>query len=382
VVWLAGRSSSWAAATLDLFPGRAWIGGALLVALLALGVSAILRHRTDARHLAVRVALAWCLMLVPARTVLARLPPYEAIHNTLWFLSVNLPLVMALLLGTGATLLAGAALRPRVLVGAGLLVLLGLDALTWPAGQRRAPDGIVANAERIGEALGRDPEKGRYLPYPYLEADAREAFALARAQRPCASSWLLWSAPRWDVAGIAALYRALLDAETLDAAAEPAMARLAAANVRYVLVRGGGRPLARLEERGLLVETASLAGDRLLRVTGHVDRTVLRVSSGSERAVAYARDSDTAFDIPNAAPGAYVIAEAWYPYWHVSTSSGAVDARPTAEGLIGFVIPEGAAPGSARVEYRRPATYRLFWGAAALALAVMLGLFLRARQKG
>ena len=385
VIWLAGGSRSWATATLDLFPGRAWIGGALLGVLLVLGVTAIVRRGTDARRLAVRVPLAWCLVLVPARTLLGRVPPYEAIHNTLWFLTVNLPLVTALLLGTGAACWARAALRHRVLVGGGLVVLLGLDALTWPTNQTRAARGIMANVERVGEALGRDPEEGRYLPYPYLEADAREAFALARARRPSASSWLLWCAPRWDVAGIASLYRALRDAETLDAAADAAMARLAAANVRYIILRGGGRRLARLEERGLLVETASIGDDRLLRVAGHVDRTVRRVTSGSEEAVAYVRDSDTAFEIPNAAPGAYVIAEAWYPYWHVSTASGEVDAHPTAEGLIGFVVPEGAAraqQASTRVEYRRPAFYRLLWLAPALALAVMLALVLRARQKG
>jgi hypothetical protein len=379
-LWLAGGDLSWARRTLLLFPQAPWVGAALLAAVLATAGVALFR---PPRAHAWKVFAAVVLVSLPSAAVLSRMPMYSSIHNKLWFLTVNVPLVTSLLLGLLAESAQQRVPRERTLLVVLAAGLLGLDLFAWPAGQCAAPRDLEEQSDREARLLAADPFPGRTLPYPYVESDPREAFALRAAPRPSASSWMLWTASRWGVATVATLYRDLdLAVRGDDAARARAASDLRDANVRYVIERGGGGELGPLESAGVLRQVARVGEDRVL-LFDHEDADVrVRPSGGGDpRPVAHQRESDTAFDVPQAPPGSYEVSEAWYPYWHASVDGAPLATHPGARGLISFEVPPGASR-HVRVVYERPGYYGVFRAMSALgALLVAALLFFAPRRR-
>ncbi len=306
IYWLAASSPAWWASSLLLFPSAPLVAGMFTAMFACVYVALVLLVAKNIPG-SWRVGLVLGLALLPflsARSLLAHLPVVGAIENLRWFAQVNQPLLAALLVAYASIWLNDASeLVVRVALS-GLALLFFVDHTLnrpiqseWDAASGSACD-----------ALASDPVKGRYLHYPYVESDWREAAFARHTNRANAGSWLLWSGTRGGVGRFAKLQDALRALEGTD---EPKM-RLAAEeaarlDVRYLVLRGRAQ-LGRAIELGILHDQ----GGGIFQLAAHHEASLVRGNLGP---LSYERPVNEVLIVPGATTGRLSIAEAFNPGW-------------------------------------------------------------------
>jgi hypothetical protein len=330
-----------------------------------------------ARRLGRRAALL--LVLAAAVTLftspfqaLRLLPPYSAMRNPLWFLTVNAPLLLALLSAVafdGLAARGGRVFRLAVPLATALTLVQARPYLD-PDSQPRVAAEAQQSFQLLGGVLQADPSEARYAWFPYRESWPYFGYADTFHRKPALYSWVLWNATRWGAGFLAEAYGELTSAaeslvrappgdEAAVAKLRSALQRLADANVKYLVTSASvshqltrSPDLEPFARAGMffVLRNALWREDALVRVED--------ATSGRVRSLSYQRprDEQITFDVSSGSDSAVLVAESFHPWWHATLDGAALQVRPTAHGLIGLALPSSSATGSRRVEltFARP----------------------------
>jgi hypothetical protein len=301
-----------------------------------------------ARRRGVWVGLAWSAGVAYFAVgtpflLLARVPPFDSIRNTLWFLTVNLPLLLSLL---AALFLDGPDFskpRPGVaLVAFTALAWLDLWPYLWiPTGL--AP-GTTETYRFVGQRLDEDPDSFRFVWLPYTRSQAEEAYADRFTTKRDYGSWLLWCSGKWGGRAVARGFGELRKFTELarrdDPRAVPAgqktLRYLALCDVKYLLIRWDHERFRPLVGHGLT--PVGLKGSLLVArndfwKAGHS----LRFPEDPDgRLDTLSRPDEETIQATFTASGPVVVSEAYHPYWKAELDGRPVPVEPTDGGLIGL----------------------------------------------
>ena len=153
------------------------------------------------RKRGVRAGLAWTagaiyLAVGAPYLILSRLPPFDSMRSTLWFLTINLPILLSLL---AALFLDGIDLSEarsgRALIALAALAWLDLWAyLRVPVG---LPPETTEMYRSVGQELDKDPDSFRFAWVPYETARPEEAYADRFTRKRDYGSWIYWCSGTW-----------------------------------------------------------------------------------------------------------------------------------------------------------------------------------------
>ncbi len=383
-IWLASGERSWARASAELFASSPMI--VVASAAVWFSIPLVARYALGVRAMVVAAVLIAVLGFVPSASVMARLPVYAEIKVATWFLVDNVPLLASLLV---ALLVDHASrqwnARARATLASVAVACATLDYGFDPV--RMIPSTIdVPGLRAAFGVINADPAPIRYLPYPYAESSADEGFALRFSRKASASSWLLWTCSRSGVARIARSYAelaALERAESFDEnAARAVLEGLAELGIKYLLVPESYQGLRWLEDAGLVARRGARVLENLV---WRVDSSVHALAGDP---VPYRRSDDETWSFTPPREGAYVIAEAWYPFWKASVDGVPIAIRESSGGLIEVVVDRGPMQSIAnrgsqvRVVYQRPAAYAALNVLAPAALLLALVRAVRGSKRG
>jgi hypothetical protein len=297
--------------------------------------------------------------------VLHLVPPYSAMRNPLWFLTVNAPLLLALLSAIaldGLAARAGNAFKLAATL-ATVVALLQASPYLDPDDQPKVPTALRQSFAMLGGILRSDPVEARYAWYPYIESNAYFGYADTFHAKPALYSWVLWTATRWGGDFVAEAYarltsaaEALLRAPLGDEAAGhqmgSALQNLADANVKYIVTSDlGFQQLTRSRD---LLPVARAGYFFVLRNTLWREDAFVRVedeAAGGPHTLSYQRprDEHIVFDVPSGTGGEVLIAESFHPWWHATLDGADLAVHPTARGLIVLTLPSAPEPRARRV---------------------------------
>jgi len=239
------------------------------------------------------------------------------------------------------------------------------------------------HAERcLGHVIG--GVRGVYDRHEYHaeKASAFEALADRYNHRSSFSAWILWAGPRWSARYVAAGYDRLDAALVRGEDAAEALAFLARANVKYLVIHEPIDGLRRLLDTNLVAPTYRLGTLLVLRNRAWLGDELVRLRPDERSATAvalpYQRPEPETIRIALPHAGRVVVAEAYHPHWRARLDGVAVAVTPSTNGLIAIDAP-GARPHELVLEFRAPRSYRLLPLASLVALvaASVLALLLR-----
>jgi len=300
--------------------------------------------------------------------VLHLVPPYSAMRNPLWFLTVNAPLLLALLSAIALDGLAARSTRAFRLAATLATVVAILQASPYldPDDQPKVPAALRQSYEVLGGILQSDPIEARYAWYPYLESNAYFGYADTFHKKPALYSWVLWTATRWGggflaeaYGGLTSAVESLLRAPLGDEAAGHQMRSvlqgLAEANVKYIVT--GDLGFQQLTRSRDLLPVARAGYFFVLRNTLWREDAFVRIedeATGGPHTLPYQRprDEHIVFDVPSGTDGEVLIAESFHPWWHATLDGADLAVHPTARGLMGLTLPS-ALPSAPEPRARR-----------------------------
>ena len=296
----------------------------LFGALAAVALWALRRHGASAGVLAAAVG-AYALVGSPW-LLISRIPPYDGMRNVLWFVTVNLPLLLALLAALFIEKIeAVEATAARSLAAVAVLASLDLS------GYLLLPPGFSPTTRELYESLGRvlraDPDSFRIAWTPFTLSHAEEAYADRLLRERDSGSWIIWSATRGGAAAITrgdaymTKARRLLrrGGDAASAAGERALHHYADCDVKYFLITREAASFRPLFGHGL---TPVLQAGGL--VVARNDSWVRGGGSGSGiRGIEIRRPDEVTIDGTFAGSGTLLVSESYHPYW-----AGELDGRP------------------------------------------------------
>jgi hypothetical protein len=355
--------------------GGTGAGAAVLIGLFgvfAAGAGWVFRRHGVVAGLVTTAAAAYILVGRPW-LLISRIPPYDGMRSVLWFLTVNLPILLALLAALFLEKIeAGEARAARSLAVVALLASLDLS------GYLLLPPGFSPTTRELYQSLGRalqaDPDSFRIAWTPFVLSHAEEAYADRLLRQRDSGSWIIWCATRWAAPAVMQGDAYMQEARRLlrrgggaaDAAAERALRHYADCDVKYFLIthaRASFRPMFGhgltpvLEAGPLLVARnefwarggGSGPGIRRLEVRRPDEETIEAVFEGS---------------------GPLLVSESYHPYWTGELDGRPVEVTPLRNTFLGI---RAASDGAHRLilRYRTPWYYLV---STALSLLSILGL--------
>lgn len=368
--------------------GGTWAGAAALIGLF--GAFAAVAGRVFRLHGAVAglvttAVVAYVLVGSPW-LLISRIPPYDGMRSVLWFLTVNLPVLLALLaalfLEKVEAVEAGAV---RSLTAVALLAWLDLS------GYLLLPPGFSPATRELYQSLGRvlqaDPDSFRIAWTPFALSHAEEAYADRLLRQRDSGSWLIWCATRWAAPAITKGDAYMQEARRLlrrggdaaDAAAERALRHYAACDVKYFLITRARTSFQPLFGHGL---TPVLEAGPLLMA-----RNDFWAGGGGSgpgiRRLEIRRPDEETIDGTFEGSGALLVSESYHPYW-----TGELDGRPVQVTRVrdSFLGIRAATEGTHRLilRYRTPWYYPASTALSLLSLLALLAGWaaLAARRPG
>jgi hypothetical protein len=297
-------------------------------------------------------------------------------RSTLWFLTINLPLLLSLL---AALFLDRVDLSSRraawALVGFAALAWVDL----WPYVRARTGFGSgAAEAYRnVGRHLDGDPDEFRFAWVPYVPSRAEEAWADRFTGKRDYGSWLLWCSGKWGgravARGFAELREALDRTRRSDTqglpSAQKALGYFALCDVKYFLIHQDHESFRPLFGRGL---TPVAQSGHLLVARNEFWRPgrALRFPEDPRGRLDFLTRPDAeTIEARFSGSGPVLLSEAYHPYWKAELDGRPVPVAPVADGLLGLRA-SGAGPHRLRLRFVPP----WYYGASALlSIASLLG---------
>ena len=368
--------------------GGTGAGAAALTSLF--GALAVLAARAFRRHGAVAglltAAVGAYLLVGRPWLLISRIPPYDGMRSVLWFLTVNLPVLLALLAALFLEKVEAVEVSAvRSFIAVALLASLDLSGYLF------LPPAFSPATRELYQSLGRvlraDSDTFRIAWTPFVLSHAEEAYADRLLRQRDSGSWIIWCATRWAVPAITKGDAYMREARRLlrrggkaaDAAAERALRHYAACDVKYFLVTHARSSFQPLFGHGL---TPVLEAGPLLVARNDFWAKGGGSGPGISRLEIRRPDEET-IDGTFEGSGTLLVSESYHPYW-----TGELDGRPVEVTRVrdSFLGIRAATDGTHRLilRYRTPWYYP---ASAALSLlsimAVLMGwAALAARRSG
>lgn len=359
-------------------------GGLTAAALVSLG-----------RRRGVWVGLAWSagvayFAIGTPFLLLSKFPPFDSLRNTLWFLTINLPILLSLL---AALFLDGTDLSKSrsgiALVAFTALAWLDLWAYLW------IPTGLAPGAAEtyrfVGRYLDEDPDSFRYVWVPYTRSQAEEAYADRFTTKRDYGSWLLWCSGKWGGRAVARGFGELCEFTELArrgdsrnvTAGQRVLRYFALCDVKYLLIRWDHERFRTLVGHGLT--PVGLKGSLLVaRNDFWKARRSLRFPEDPDgRLDAFSRPDEETIEAAFTASGRVFVSEAYYPYWKAELDGRPVSVESIEGGFIGLRAPNSGLH-RLRLHFETPWYYTastlLSMGSLALASAALV-ILRRSRRR-
>lgn len=321
--------------------GGTGAGAAALIGLVgafAAVAGLVFRRHGAVAGLATAAAGAYVLVGSPW-LLISRIPPYDGMRNVLWFLTVNLPVLLALLsallLEKVEAVRAGAV---RTLAAVALLAWLDLS------GYLLLPPGFSPATRELYQSLGRvlraDPDSFRIAWTPFVLSHAEEAYADRLLRQRDSGSWIIWCATRWAAPAITKGDAYMQEARRLrrrggdaaDAAVERALRHFADSDVKYFLITRAHASFRPLFGRGL---TPVLEAGPLL-----VARNDFWAPGGGSgpgiRRLEMRRPGEERIDATFEGSGTLLVSESYHPYWTAELDGRPVEVTPVRDTFLGI----------------------------------------------
>jgi hypothetical protein len=356
-----------------------------LFGVFAAGAGWVFRRRGPAAGLVATAVGAYVLVGSPW-LLISRIPPYDGMRSVLWFLTVNLPILLALLAGLFLEKIEVVEARAvRSLAAVALLAWLDLS------GYLLLPPGFSSTTHELYESLGRilkaDSDSFRIAWTPLVLSNAEEAYADRLLRQRDSGSWIIWCATRWAAPAITKGGAYMQEARRLlrrggdaaNAAAERALRHYAACDVKYFLITHARESFQPLFGHGL---TPVLDAETLL-----VARNDFWTRGGGSgpgiRRLEIRRPDQETIEGTFEGSGELLVSESYHPYWTGELDGRPVEVTPARDSFLGI---RAATEGTHRFTFR----YRTPWyypASAALSLLSLLAVLagwatLAARRSG
>ncbi len=339
-------------------PGAGSAALVLLFGALATAAGLAFRRRGIAPGLVTAAVGAYALVGSPW-LLISRIPPFDGMRNVLWFLTVNLPLLLALLAALFVEEIeAVEATAARSLAAVAVLASLDLS------GYLLLPPGFSPTTRELYESLGRvlraDPDSFRIAWTPLTLSHAEEAYADRLLRVRDSGNWIIWSATRGGAAAITRGDAYMKEARRLlrrggdaaSAAGERALRHYADCDVKYFLITREAASFRPLFGRGLtpVLQAGSI-------VVARNDFWARGGGSGRGiRVPEIRRPDEETIEGTFAGSGTLLVSESYHPYW-----AGELDGRPVAVARVkdSFLGIRAATDGAHRfvLRYRTPWYY-------------------------
>jgi hypothetical protein len=295
---------------------------------------------------------------------LAGVPPYGSMRSTLWFLTINVPLLLSVLAALFLDRIDLSNARAgRALVAFTALAWLDLWPYLW------IPTGIAPATEESYRAVGRhldeDPDSFRYAWVPFAPSRGEEAYADRFTVKRNFGGWLLWCSGKWGGRAVARGFEYLREATERARWADPragsevrkALRYFALCDVKYFLVYRERERFRPLFGHGLT--PVGTAGDLLIARNDfwEAGRAVRFPEDPAGRLEALARPDEETIEARFTGSGPVLVSEAYHPYWKAELDGHSVPVEPMLGSFIGLHA-EDPGPHRLRLRFETPWYYR------------------------
>ncbi len=306
---------------------------------------------------------------------LAGVPPYGSMRSTLWFLTINLPLLLSLLAALFLDRIDLSNARAgRALVAFAVLAWLDLWPYLW------IPTGIAPVTEEsylaVGRHLDQDLDSFRYAWVPFTPSRGEEAYADRFTVKRNFGGWLLWCSGKWGGRAVARGFEDLRDATEQARRADPragpevrkALRYFALCDVKYFLVYRDRERFRPLFGNGLT--PVGTAGDLLIARNDfwEAGRAVRFPADPAGRLEALDRADEETIEARFTGSGPVFVSEAYHPYWKAELDGHSVPVEPMLGSFIGLRA-KVPGPHVLRLHFETPWYYR---ASAVVSLASLL----------
>jgi hypothetical protein len=325
------------------------------------------------------VGLAWTagvayLAIGAPFLILSRFPPFGSMRNPLWFLTINLPILLSLLSALFLDEIDLSQPRAgRALVGFMALAWLDLWPYLW------IPTGLAPGTEEayrfVGRTLDDDPDSFRFAWVPLVTAGPEEAYADRFTGKRDYGSWLLWCSGKWGGRAVARGFAGFRDVAELARRHDPrvvsvgqqALRYFALCDVKYLLVYRNHERFTPLFGHGLT--PVMLAGQNLVARNEFwkAGRALQFPEDPNGRLDALSRPDEETIEANFTGSGPVFVSEAFYPYWKAELDGRPVPVEPMQGGFIGLHAPN-------RGSHRLRLHFETPWYYGALALLSIVSL--------